>query len=199
MFEIEKKFRLSTETEKSLLENAEFLGEKSFEDIYFDTDDYSLTKNDKWLRCREGNFEMKIPLPGNNKVCGNQYEELTEEQKIKDDLKLEGNDRLNKILEENNYKPFCKIKTFRQEYKKEGYTIDVDKVDCGDFDYRLVEIESLIDNPEEANEVLKKIIEFGKSFGLKDERLRGKVVQYLKNKKSVHYDALVKCGVVEDY
>ena len=61
MIEVEKKFILTTEQEKSLIEGADFLGEKKFTDIYYDDEDFSLTKKDLWLRNREGRFELKIP------------------------------------------------------------------------------------------------------------------------------------------
>lgn len=199
MFEIEKKFILTPEAEKKLLEKAEFLGEKIFEDVYYDTDDYFLTKADKWLRCREGKFEMKIPLPGNNKVRGNQYEELVTKQEIKNQLNITDSGDLSEILEKRRIKPFCRFKTFRRKYKKDGYIIDIDIADYGDFVYSLVEIESLIEGREKADETMESIIRFGKSFGLMDGPVRGKVIQYLKNKKLRHYAALVACDVVEDF
>ena len=199
MFEIEKKFVLTPEAEKELLENAEFLSEKTFEDIYYDTEDYFLTKADKWLRCREGKFEMKIPLPGNNKVRGNQYEELVTKQEIKNQLNIMESGDLSEILEKRRIKPFCKFKTFRRKYRKDNYIIDIDIADYGDFLQSLVEIESLIEDKKKADETMENIIAFGKRSGLLDGRVRGKVIQYLKNKKPRHYDALVTCGVVEDF
>ena len=50
MIEIEKKFALNNEDEERLTKDAQFLNEYIFTDIYYDTDDFSLTSKDKWFR-----------------------------------------------------------------------------------------------------------------------------------------------------
>ncbi len=59
MVEIEKKFRLTQEQERQLLEGATSMGVKKNTDIYFDTEDFVLTRQDHWLRERNGRFEVK--------------------------------------------------------------------------------------------------------------------------------------------
>ena len=69
MFEIEKKFRFSKawllDTRSSPLEKllgkAKFLSKKTFQDTYYDADNYFLTSLDIWFRQREQNYECKVP------------------------------------------------------------------------------------------------------------------------------------------
>ncbi|MBN3291241.1 THTPA triphosphatase, partial [Polypterus senegalus] len=79
--EVEKKFVFNADTEENLRKlGAAFLGEQLFKDRYFDTEDFSLTLKDVWLRRRGDNFELKCPV-GRDKqnktdTC-TRYRELT--------------------------------------------------------------------------------------------------------------------------
>ncbi len=90
MIEVENRFRLTEENEKKLIEGADFLGEETFTDIYYDTADSYLMKRDMWLRLRSGKFEMKLPL--NEKTVlqrkSNKYKEIESEEEIRKVLEL---------------------------------------------------------------------------------------------------------------
>jgi hypothetical protein len=45
-----------------------FAGEISFVDCYFDTVDFSLARKDYWLRTRDGQIELKMPLQRDSKI-----------------------------------------------------------------------------------------------------------------------------------
>jgi len=82
MIEVEKKFILSEQEKERLIKDAEFLSERVFTDIYYDTEKFLLTSQDKWLRSREGKFELKLPLHKGRERLADQYDEIEDEQKI---------------------------------------------------------------------------------------------------------------------
>ncbi|MGH0173065.1 UNVERIFIED_CONTAM: hypothetical protein FKN15_064271 [Acipenser sinensis] len=45
-----------------LFSPAQFVGERSFQDRYFDTEQFTLTLSDTWLRCRGACWELKCPV-----------------------------------------------------------------------------------------------------------------------------------------
>jgi hypothetical protein len=57
--ELEKKFNLSKEDYKKIRENCDFLEEVNLKDYYLDKD-MILTKNNYYLRLRNGIYELKI-------------------------------------------------------------------------------------------------------------------------------------------
>jgi predicted adenylyl cyclase CyaB len=186
MIEVEKKFIFSDENRKLLAKNAKLVSEKVFTDIYYDTSDFSLTSNDKWLRSRENRFELKIPLHQSIERLADQYDELEDEQKIRKALNLLSRGNLADDLMKVGYSPFCTCKTTRKKYKKESFIIDLDTVDFQDFTYNLGEIELMVSEKSETKGAVDKIMSFAKALKLTTTSTRGKVIEYLKRKKSNH-------------
>lgn len=195
MIEVEKKFILTPEQEKSLIEGAEFLGEKQFTDIYYDDEDFSLTTKDIWLRERSGRYELKLPMNESiEKRVSDQYRELDVEADI---LAYFGSrDKVVKdFLTEKGYKPFCSITTIRRKYKKEGFGIDLDVMD---FDYTLAEIEYMTDDETKIKEVTQSIIKFAERHNIDTNAIiRGKVAEYLKIKSPTHFQALINAKIIK--
>jgi adenylate cyclase class IV len=198
MIEVEKKFKLSEDQSIRLLEGAEFLGEKIFTDSYYDTNEFSLTKNDIWLRDRSGDWELKIPRHqiGNNST--QQYQEIEGEEKIREVFSIVPKNDFLSDIQEFGYEIFCDCKTTRKKYKKDGFNIDIDFVDYGDFSYSLAEIELMVEGENQMNEAAEKIEKFAHKNGLQNSYVRGKVLEYLIKKKPEHFKALVDCGVVRE-
>ncbi len=197
MIEVEKKFLLKGDDEKRLIEGADFIGEKVFTDIYYDTKDFSLTGNDNWLRQRDGKFELKLSLNKEAVRKANFYDEIEDEDRIKEFLGISGYD-MEDILLEKGYFKFCICKTTRRKYKKGIFGIDIDFVEYGDFNYQLAEIELMVENKSEMAKALENIIDFAKEKGLNTGYVRGKVLVYLKEKSPQHFKALVKAGVARE-
>jgi len=195
MIEVEKKFILTTEQEKSLIEGADFLGEKKFTDIYYDDEDFSLTKKDLWLRNREGRFELKIPMNESiEKRISDQYKELESDEEILKYFHVDTTASIKGFLVAKKYKQFCVVKTTRKKYKKEGFNIDLDIVDFG---YTLAEIEYMISDESKIKEAIQAIIEFAKKHDIDSaEYIRGKVTEYLRRNNSKHFQALVDAKVI---
>ncbi|MEK7539594.1 MAG: CYTH domain-containing protein [Patescibacteria group bacterium] len=199
MIEVEKKFILNEQDKERLTKGAQFLNERVFTDVYYDTEIFSLTSNDKWLRCREGRFELKLPLNEEADRLADQYDELEDEQKIREALNLPANDNFADVLVKTGYSPFCTSKTARRKYKKEPFIIDLDIVDFQDFTYNIGEIELMVSEKSKIESAIEKIMDFAKSKNLTIAPVRGKVIEYLKRTKPNHYQALVRAKVVKDF
>lgn len=199
MIEVEKKFIISEQYKKQLARDAEFLSERVFTDIYYDTENFLLTSQDKWLRSREGVFELKLSLHNRVGRLADQYDELEDEQKIRQVLNLPPNKNLADDLIKAGYFPFCTCKTTRRKYKKEPFIIDLDIVDFQDFTYNIGEIELMVRDKSEIEDAIEKIMNFAKDQNLTVVPVRGKIIEYLKRAKPNHYQALVKKNVVKDF
>ena len=199
MIEVEKKFILNEQDKERLTKNAEFLNERVFTDIYYDTEFFSLTSYDKWLRSREGRFELKLPLHEGADRLADQYDELEDEQKIREALNLPLNGSFADDLTKAGYVPFCICKTTRRKYKKGLFIIDLDIVDFQDFTYNIGEIELMVNEKSEIESAVEKIIDFAKMQNLTIAPVRGKVIEYLRRARPSHYQVLVQSGVVKDF
>lgn len=191
MFEVEKKFKLNSSQIKKLTKGAKFLGERKMTDIYFDTDDFRLIKQDIWLRSRNGKFELKTPLNDRSKRKTDQYEEIEDETKIKKILDFDVNKSLKNILSARKYLPFCTCKTTHQKFKIHDFIIDLDQVDFGEFKYRIGEIELMVKNKSEILSAEKKILDFAQTNNLKIAPVRGKVLEYLKRIQPQDYNLVI--------
>lgn len=195
MIEIEKKFLLTPAQEKRLKKGAKFLGEKVFTDIYFDKRDYELTKNDIWLRTRDRQVELKMPLETeekNNLMC-NRYEEFETEAEVRQMLNIPKGGELLTDLKTAGYVPFVAITTRREKFKKEKFGIDIDACDFG---YALAEVELMIEDAKATKEAERQIADFAARHDLKLSNVRGKVLEYLFRKSPEHYQILLEEGVI---
>ncbi|OGZ39409.1 MAG: hypothetical protein A3B04_03605 [Candidatus Portnoybacteria bacterium RIFCSPLOWO2_02_FULL_39_11] len=199
MIEVEKKFILNKQDKERLTKRAEFLNERVFADIYYDTNNFSLTSKDKWLRSREARFELKLPLHKGAERSADQYDELEDEQKIREALNLPLNGSFADDLTKAGYVPFCICKTTRRKYKKGLFIIDLDIVDFQDFTYNIGEIELMVNEKSEIESAVEKIIDFAKMQNLTIAPVRGKVIEYLRRARPSHYQVLVQSGVVKDF
>lgn len=196
MIEVEKKFTLSKDDKARVVQGAEFLGEKSFRDTYYDTSDFALTTSDKWLRLRGDRFELKLPMnegKGASSRRLDQYEELDTDEAILQALNLSLNGSLKQTLKVNGYEPFSTFTTTRKKYKKGDFTIDLDEMDFG---YSIAEIELMVEGQSEMQKALERILAFAREHGLSVAPVRGKVIEYIKRNNPVHYKALEAAGVL---
>ncbi|MDO8659356.1 MAG: CYTH domain-containing protein, partial [Candidatus Parcubacteria bacterium] len=121
MIEVEKQF-LPTEYQlKTLLEGAQFMGEKMDHDIYYDYADYQLFKKDIRLRNRNGFFELKI-----GKSSG-----VSEEIQVKEDIKKYFSVENLELFVQTNLIVIVDYRTKRKKYKKEDFNISVDEMSFG--------------------------------------------------------------------
>jgi len=153
--EIEKKYELLDSDLEIIRQNFNFVSKKQIEDIYRDTEDFYLCKNNIWLRQRNGKWELKYPCWKDiaDTSC---YEEYY------------GQDALNKskeIIWEKKLIKLAEVKTNREKYKTSwnwyNFTIDVDDF----WFWKLVEIE--ISGDGSVEDLSQKIEEFRKYWWLK--------------------------------
>ncbi len=202
MFEVEKKFKLNDEEEKGLLEGAEFVSEKIFTDAYYDTADFTLSKNNIWLRKRDDDFQLKLPVFQKEQMQTTGFQEIEGEDKIREIFAIPPVLDFETDIRAFGYEIFCDLVTTRRKYQKEGFEIDLDQTISDfpsekDFSYRVVEIELMVEDKAEIFSASERIEEFAKKNQLKVEKIRGKVAEYLFQKKPKHFEALVEAGVVE--
>lgn len=202
MFEVEKNFQLNKGELKGLLKGAEFLGEQTFRDLYCDTADFTLSKNNIWLRKRGEQFQLKLPVFQKEKMQTDQFQEIEGEEKIREIFAIPPFVDFETDIEKFGYGIFCDLTTVRKKYEKENFVIDLDQTVSNlpgeqDFSYRVVEIELIVADSAEIPNADKKIMAFAKKNQLKVEKEKGKVVQYLFQKKPKHFKALVEAGIVE--
>lgn len=195
MIEVERKFRPTEEQKAALINGAAFVGEKTMTDIYYDTVDFQLTTNDRWLRQRDGAWELKEPLNtlSASKRAADQYRELTTEEEIRSALHLFPKNSLSIDLTNAGYQPFAPIKTTRRKYKKDGFVIDLDDMDFG---YDIGEIELLVNDESEMAAGVAKIEAFAKQHGLGLTFIRGKILEYLHRFRPDHYQAVLRAGKI---
>lgn len=194
MIEVEKKYRLTPEQESRLLAGAVLLKNKTNEDVYFDTVDFSLTRQDHWLRTRSGRWELKRRVHEfGHKLGDTAYDEIENEQGIRKFLQLPVNGSLAEDLEVAGYKPFARIVKERRSYEKDGFHIDLD---ICDFGYELAEIELMLEHEDGRQDALKRIDAFADRHGLDQTPVRGKIIEYLYRFSQKHYQTLVDANVL---
>ena len=191
MIEIEQKFILDEESEQRVLENATFVGEETFTDIYYDTPDCRLIGNDMWLRSRDSKWELKISFYQNANRDVDRYEEIENIEEIRKRLNIPGAGTFEGDLKSVGYEPFCVCKTTRRKYKSGDFNIVLDDAEFDDgFVFKIGEIELMSDDKTNADETAKKVSELREQWGLTPAPI-GKVVEYLKVKRPVHYNAFI--------
>jgi adenylate cyclase class IV len=197
-----KKFLLTSEQQRYLLEGAEKLQTKTVTDSYYDTSDYQLTRRDFWLRLRDGSYELKAPLRhSSTKMDTNQYHELTDITDIVRELKLPSDGNFEAMLTQAGITQFVTCFTQRASYSKQGFHIDVDTASYADsgFHYALAEIELLVENEDQAEEAEQRIIAFAQQNNLKtDTFILGKIGEFIHTQQPERFDALVRAGVLKD-
>ncbi len=202
MIEIEMKFLLTDDQKEQLLAGAVNLGNLHIIDAYMDTDDFRLTTNDYWFRLRDGAYELKAPLVSGSGsyAATNRYNEITDLEEIKRELKLDSVDDFDTALSEAGIAPFMTCYTNRTSYEKDGFHIDIDTATYldSDFTYAVAEIELLVKDEADADVAEQKILELAREYRLStDEVIPGKVAAYLEAESPEHYRVLVEAGVLK--
>ncbi len=196
MIEVEKKFILTKDQEKALIEGAEFLGEKKFTDTYYDDVHYILTGQDLWLRSRDGKFELKVPM--NQKLkerVSDQYKELEEERYILEYFQAPVGQLFADFMTKNAFNPFCTITTTRKKYRKDGFGIDLD---ITDFGFTVAEIELMAKNSSTMEEATNAILAFAKKHKIEAMGAPwGKVIEFLRLNKPEHFERLKALWIIK--
>ncbi len=198
MIEVERKFLLTEEQQARLLDKAVFRSEKTYTDTYFDTENFTLMRQDLWLRQRGSVFELKIGQRHAADHLTTQYNELETEKEIRSFLHFPDAGTLSDILQEKSYFPFCTCTTTRRHYTRGSFGIDIDNAKYDDFSYSVAEIEVLVNDAALVDNAIYRITTFADSCGLTNTYVRGKVVEYLWRKRRETYTMLIAEGILHD-
>lgn len=194
MIEIEKKYLIDDEKVREIVKDADFLGQKELTDIYYDTADFRLTTKDWWLRNRNGVFELKKVVVGENKdINVDRYDEVDDEKEIAKDLEIIFENTLAESLKKNQIEPFATIVAMRKKYKKSSFNLDLDLTDFG---YSICEIELMVEDETKMADAMAKIENFRVKYGLNAGHVRGKLVEYIYRNRPEHYAILLRAGVI---
>jgi predicted adenylyl cyclase CyaB len=193
--EIEKRFTIDTQEMREITRNARFLKRTRLTDIYYDTSDHQLTKQDAWLRSRDDKFELKYKLNHKGNKIGNRidhHKELNTEREIRDFIGLKKKGNFEQDLKERGYLPFAKIVTVRKIYKKGELTIALDIMDFG---YQIAEIEIVVRSENEIAIAENKILDFANRYKLISTNARGKALEYIARNNPAHFRSLFNAGI----
>lgn len=196
MIEVEKKFRATPEQIAHLVADATFLLEKENVDIFFDRSDYTLTKKWSWLRERNGRMELKVAahMPKDGQLC-EFFHEYESDEEIREQLSLAPSTE--PLLEELmglGYHPFAALHTQRRKYREEKFIIDIDHTTGPEFTYDIVEIELLVEKPEDMDAAAKQIVAFAEAKGLPTDQVNGKLLQFIEQKNPEQFQVLLGTG-----
>jgi adenylate cyclase class IV len=186
MIEVEKKLAASFEIAERIKNDAIFISSKIMNDILYDYEDFSLIKDDVWLRKRNGKFDLKV---SKDKDRQNRfldiYDEIENEHEICEVLNI-------KSIAEENFIEVANLITKREKYKLGEINIDFDFVTSAhdDFAYQLMEVELMVEIEAEVPAALEKIKRFMNRYGIPDKSAPAKIIQYFHEKKRHIFDAL---------
>ena len=147
MIEVEKKVSITNEDDLArLIQGAQFLREVVNDDVLYDSEIFDLTINGLWLRTRGGVWELKVPIQQKGSRLATQYDELEDENAIRNTLHLLTEGSMADAVAKAGYVPFAKYKTTRQKYSLGDFHIDIDLTDFGQSTFAIGEIELMVND-----------------------------------------------------
>ncbi|XP_068200024.1 thiamine-triphosphatase isoform X2 [Antennarius striatus] len=215
--EVERKFLCNADTRKALEQIGVCVGQRQFQDQYFDTPMFDLTLRNMWLRKRnkecwelkceavDGTEEMSRQQTRAVSMC-TQYKEITSlheiQLRLKEVLKTNSDCEANSLQEdecwlgEMNLVPFAEFITERWSYTLEEDGVQVD-LDRADFGYSVGEIEVLVPEGGNVKSALEKIERTAQKLGLTgNQRVDGKMNVYLQRNHPEHYAKLLSNNII---
>ncbi|GIW62272.1 MAG: hypothetical protein KatS3mg090_0098 [Patescibacteria group bacterium] len=132
------------------------------------------------MRKRGNSWQLKIDV-GKNRLNGSAsvFQEITDPDKIAKKLKIESLSMLDSV----GIQQYCKISTERSHYKKDEFTVVVDKCfynDDKDFNYQICEVELVVKDKSYIKESEFKIEKFIRQHGFELKPVVGKLPYFLK-------------------
>ena len=197
LIEVEKKVLLEPHQIKKIAQTATFIKETRIQDTYFDTHDYRYTTENKWLRQRDGAFELKVGIKKQNGSM-DRYEEITDPKQISEHLTSTAGRDLPVTLAQEGIFPFCSFSTWRRSFQIDELRIDIDEADFGDLHYRVAEIEIMVADTNKIEAAEEKIARFAKEMKIDITiPVCAKLTYYIYSKRPAHYQALVQNKVIK--
>jgi CYTH domain len=214
VYEVERKFTISPSSRTTLLSAAARAAAPihvaTFVDEYFDDTYLALTLRDLWLRKRQGEWQLKHPLPSRRPASSlgkTVYGELEGAFGVWAALETHG-------VVRDGLSCFANLSTTRTSFQMDfrGATIEVALDECsssaqhreigahaGPFEYRVGEVEIIEECLDKVQQAEGIVDEFCDVHGLApscDEAPAGKLVAYLKAHRPDHYRQLVQAQII---
>lgn len=177
MIEVEKQCKPTDEQIAAIIRDSEFVGENTDHDVYYDYPDYSLFKQDVHLRSRNGSYELKI---GSKSGVNKEVEDVKEIVNYFNVADLE-------TFIKEKLVPIIEFTALRKKYKNSEFIFTIDQMD---FDYRICEIEIMVETEGEVQAAEERINQFANRYGITLEKLKAKKREYFLRKKPEIYKEL---------
>jgi len=150
--EVEQKFSVP-DTYRTVLESAgaEKVSQKVLSDIYLDTHDLALLRQDVWLRKRGTQWELKIPAGVGGKNIGGmtQYVEVEGRDEVKRELARFTGIEMERMVE------MVKVVSVRESWSLEEFSIVIDRME--DDGWSVGEVELIVKSKEEVKTAKTKV------------------------------------------
>ena len=195
MIEVEIKCKPTPEQKAALLQGAAFVSKEHLTDIYYDSPSYELTTKDFWLRTRNDKFVLKIPATPHPLLAAQANtpkHELEDEIEIREKLKLSTQGTLKQALKEAGYTPLYTLTKTRTKHTKSGFVIDIDHAIFEDLVFDLVEIEKMVQTPEETRQATQDLVTFAEQHGIIIGPIPGNLIALIQIINPEHYALLEK-------
>ena len=197
MFELELKFKPTEDQKIKLISDSLFAYEENFIDVYYNKKDYTLSRNDIWLRSRNDIFMLKKPLNVENSELKRQKnspkEEITDIGEMMHSLNIKNNDgaTFHEMLIYNGIYDLYRYKNNRKKYKKDDFIIDFDSaIFENGFKCEVCEIEIIVYDKSEVDYGINKIKSFASHYGMKVEPVKARLIEYIERINPEHYRTL---------
>jgi hypothetical protein len=186
---------LTNEQQRRIFDGAAFVSEDEITEAYYDNERYGLTTANRWLRSRDGVFDMKVPRATNSDdpTVHSAYFTLGSEREIRSALRLgDDHESLDLDLYDAGYSAFCVARIVRRRFRKEGVSIDVNDVTYDDSAHTYTISSARLEgepSPDEQSPSPRQVaVMAGESIRI--------AASFLMSERPLHYDVLVANNVV---
>ena len=215
MIEVERKYGAPADL-KAAITTAEGTLTKSiiFGDTYYDTPNCDLAAKDVWLRRREKQWEIKIPVEGEGGRSGGErsvFREVEGARSVADELAAalglpapsdggdgggaDGEEILTRVMADAAARPFAEFVTERVSWSLDGASIDFDHASFG---HSVVEVEVMCERAEQVEDAEKKVEEVAAKLGLEPlTETGGKLETFIRKNCPKHLAVLVSKGYLK--
>ena len=220
--EVERKFSLDVSVDE-LRARVESCGGREqgnveFTDTYYDTPGCVLASSDVWLRARDDAWEIKLPVPGDERRSGGERSVFREVEgpaatlrellavlddapppenpaSREDDDPAAADAALRDAMEAREVRPFATFSTRRAKFRLDDAVVDVD---AASFGHVVVEVEVLCAAAAEIPAAEAKVRDVARRLGLSPmEHSGGKLETFIRRNRPAHLEALVAAGFLE--
>lgn len=172
--EIEQKFSVPKDYKTSLLSaGATLVSTKPLKDVYWDTPELSLLKQDVWLRQRESTWELKVPIGDSQYENGvTQYREVEGRVEVEKEVASYTEAIMNDMV------VLVTVESKRESWQLNKFNITIDSLI--EDNWSVGEVELVVTNQSEMENARVRVQELASNLGFTFQKY-GKVRHCLRN------------------